>query len=81
MHAAPIFQRKSLTRLLQGGALGVVATLIIGFCWGGWVTASTAREMVRKSAGIAVVAALAPICVERWSSLRAAGFSGGVCIL
>ena len=29
MQVAPIFQRKSLARLLQGGALGAVATLII----------------------------------------------------
>jgi hypothetical protein len=31
-----IFQGDSLTRLLQGAAAGVVATLIIGFNWGGW---------------------------------------------
>jgi hypothetical protein len=74
MQVAPMFQRKSLARLLQGGALGVVATLAIGFCWGGWVTAGTAREMAQKRAGIAVVAALAPICVEKFQqSAEAAG--------
>ena len=66
MQLPPILQRKSLTRLLQGGALGAVATLIIGFYWGGWVTSSTAREMARKSVDTALVAALAPICVDRF---------------
>ena len=66
MPLPPILQRRSLTRLLLGGALGAVATLIIGFYWGGWVTAGSAREMAQKSADIALVAALAPICVDKF---------------
>ena len=34
-----ILQGDSITRLLQGAAAGAVATLIVGFYWGGWVTA------------------------------------------
>jgi len=61
-----ILQGDSLTRLLQGAAVGAVATLIIGFYWGGWVTGGTAREMVQRSSTSAVVAALSPICVDKF---------------
>jgi hypothetical protein len=47
-------------------AIGAAATMVIGFYWGGWVTGGTAREMVYKSTSSAVVAALAPICVEKF---------------
>ena len=66
MPLLPILQRRSLTRLLLGGALGAVGTLIIGFYWGGWVTGGSAREMAQKSTDIALVAALAPICVDKF---------------
>jgi hypothetical protein len=61
-----ILQGESLTRLLQGAAIGAVATMAIGFYWGGWVTGGTAREVAQKSASSAVVAALAPICVDKF---------------
>ena len=35
------YQGESLKRLLQGAAVGVVATLAIGFGWGGWMLATT----------------------------------------
>ena len=59
-------QGESRTRLLQGIALGAVATMVIGFMWGGWVSGSTARKMADKSADLAVVTALAPICVAKF---------------
>ena len=40
--------------------------MAIGFYWGGWVTGGTAREMVHKSTSSALVAALAPICVDKF---------------
>jgi hypothetical protein len=52
--------------LLQGAAVGAVATLIIGFYWGGWVTGGHATEMVRRSSTAAVVTALSPICVDKF---------------
>src|ERR1700739_3035993 len=61
-----IFQGESLTRLLQGAAAGVVATLIIGFNWGGWVTGGTAKEMVQKGVKTALVSALSPICIDKF---------------
>ena len=37
MEMPVIFKGESLTRLAQGAAVGAVATMIIGFNWGGWV--------------------------------------------
>ena len=39
---------------------------IIGFTWGGWMTGATARDMEKKDADIAIVAALAPICAAQF---------------
>jgi hypothetical protein len=61
-----ILQGDSLKRLLQGAALGAIATLIIGFYWGGWVTGGSAAEMTQRSTRSAVVAALSPICVDKF---------------
>src|SRR5581483_5449477 len=61
-----ILRGDSLTRLLQGAAAGAVATLIVGFYWGGWVTGGTARDMVQRASTSAVVAALSPICVDKF---------------
>jgi hypothetical protein len=56
---------KWLKPALIGGTIGAVATVIVGFGWGGWVTGAKAEVMVRDQAKAAVVAALAPICVEQ----------------
>ena len=66
MQTLSILQGESLTRILQGAAIGAVATMAIGFYWGGWVTGGNAREMVHKSTSSAVVSALAPICVDNF---------------
>jgi hypothetical protein len=45
-----LLQGNSRTRLLQVIAIGAVATLVIGFSWGGWVTgtkAPSAAEIVQ----------------------------------
>jgi hypothetical protein len=41
----------------------VALTMIVGFTWGGWVTAGTARATATTLADGAVVKRLAPICV------------------
>ncbi len=46
---------------------GGIVLAIIGFAWGGWVTGSTAQEMAEELAQKAVVARLAPICVEQFN--------------
>jgi hypothetical protein len=66
MQVPSILQAPSLTRLLQGIALGAAATMVIGFYWGGWTLGSTAKQMAEKRADTAVVAVLAPICVDQF---------------
>ena len=49
------------------GAVGGAAALaVIGFMFGGWVTGGKANEMAQQRADKAVVAALAPICVDKF---------------
>lgn len=50
---------------LFGAVIGAVALAIVGFSWGGWMTGGAAQEMASDQARLAVVAALAPICVEQ----------------
>jgi alpha/beta superfamily hydrolase len=40
--------------------------MVIGFSWGGWVTGGTANKLAAEQADTAVVAALTPICVEKF---------------
>ena len=51
---------------LWGIVGGAVAMAIVGFTWGGWVTGGRADTDAAQRANTAVVAALAPICVERF---------------
>ena len=66
MQVPSILQGKSRTRLLQGVAIGAVASTIIGFSWGGWTTGGAANRLAVERADTAVVAALTPICVEKF---------------
>ncbi len=66
MQLPSIVQGDSLTRLLQGAAAGAIATVVIGFNWGGWVTGGTAKEMTQKGVSTALVSALSPICVDKF---------------
>src|ERR1700751_5543111 len=58
--------RAAVKPALWGAAAGAVALAIVGFGWGGWVTGGTAETLAKNSAATAVVAALAPICVEKF---------------
>jgi hypothetical protein len=66
MQVPSILQGESMTRLLQGIAIGAVATIVIGFYWGGWVTGGSAWHTAQRQAKEAVVSVLAPICVEKF---------------
>src|SRR3981189_465148 len=66
MEMPSILQGDSLTRLLQGAFAGFVATVVIGFGWGGGTLGSTAKQMAEKNASAAVVAVLAPMCVDKF---------------
>src|SRR5271154_4192537 len=65
------YQGESLKRLLQGAAVGVAATLAIGFGWGGGMLGSSAKTLADNTASSAVGAAVAPICVDQFQ--RSAG--------
>jgi hypothetical protein len=69
MELPSILQGESLTRLLQGAAAGAVATMVVGFYWGGWSLASTADKVARERSELAVVAALAPVCADKFRAL------------
>ena len=66
MQAPSILRGESRTRLLQGIAIGAVASMVIGFSWGGWVTGGTAIKLADERADNAIIAALTPICVEKF---------------
>jgi hypothetical protein len=68
MQVPSSLQGESLKRLMQGAAVGAVATIVIGFSWGGWSLGSTADKMAKEQSDLAVVAALAPVCVEKFSA-------------
>ena len=44
---------------LWGAATGAIALAIVGFTWGGWVTAGTAQQRAGAGAEQAMVASLA----------------------
>jgi len=66
MELPAILKGESLTRLLQGAAAGAVATMVIGFYWGGWTLASTAAQQVSHARQASIVRVLAPICADRF---------------
>ena len=51
---------------LWGAAGGAAALAFVGFMFGGWITGSRAAELARQQADKAVIAALAPICVDKF---------------
>jgi alpha/beta superfamily hydrolase len=69
MEMPSMLQGESLKRLLQGAAAGAAATMVIGFSWGGWSLSSTAETMAKQRSERAVVAALAPVCADKFRAL------------
>lgn len=48
---------------IASAAAGAIVLAIVGFVWGGWVTASKAEVMYDEAARTAVTERLAPMCV------------------
>src|SRR6516165_8756421 len=69
MQVPSILQGESRKRLLQGAAAGAVATIFVGFYWGGWSLGSTADKMAKERSELAVIAALAPVCADKFRAL------------
>jgi hypothetical protein len=66
MQLPSILQGESLTRLLQGAAAGAIATIVIGFHWGGWTLGSTVQKQVSEAEQASIVRVLAPICADKF---------------
>lgn len=54
---------ESVKPAIWGMIGGGIAAMVIGFNWGGWVTAGTAGQMETASAKAAIVLAFTPLCV------------------
>jgi hypothetical protein len=46
-----------------------VATIVVGFYWGGWSLGSTADKRAKERSELAVIAALAPVCADKFRAL------------
>ena len=53
-----------------GIVIGAAGVAVAGFMFGGWVTGGKAAEMARQQADQAVVAVLAPICVDKFRQAK-----------
>src|SRR6476661_1994993 len=69
MQVPSILEGESLTRLVQGAVVGAMATIVIGFYWGGWSLGSTADKLAKERSDLAVVTALAPVCADKFRAL------------
>jgi len=69
MEGPSILQGQSRTRLLQGIAIGAVATLVIGFSWGGWVTGTKAKSMASAAETSGQMSVLVPLCVAQFLAM------------
>ena len=56
-----------------GAVWGSILTMIVGFTYGGWMTAGTADRLAKQQADTAVTAALVPVCVAHSKADQAAG--------
>jgi hypothetical protein len=48
-----------------GLVIGSIATMIVGFSWGGWSTSSSTDRLAMDRSNAAVTAALVPVCLEK----------------
>jgi hypothetical protein len=56
--------------MLWGAAGGAAALAFVGFYFAGWVTGGKADELAQQRADKAVIAALAPICVDKFRQAK-----------
>ena len=57
----------SKTAVFWACAGSIVATMIVGFTWGGWVTGGTANKMVTEATTGARAELAATVCVDRFA--------------
>ena len=66
MNMPEILKGDSPVRLFQGLIAGAAISMAVGFGWAGWTLGGTATKMVDEASRSAVIAALAPICVDKF---------------
>ena len=54
--------------LFWAAAAGAVATVVVGFAWGGWVTGGTATRMAEAAAAGTRDTLVAAVCVDRFQA-------------
>lgn len=52
--------------------MGAVATIAIGFIWGGWVTGDTARRMSETAESSGRMSVLVPLCAAQFTATEGA---------
>lgn len=72
MNVPAILQGEARTRFLQGIAFGALATVTIGFVWGGWVTGENARIMRATAETGGRMSVLVPLCVTQFTAVDGA---------
>jgi len=50
---------------VMGAIAGGIATMIVGFNYGGWYLRSSAETLAHKESNAAVLAALVPVCISQ----------------
>ena len=65
--------RASKAALFWACAGSVIAAIIVGFSWGGWMTGGSAQEMAEDSAAQARQQLAAVVCVDRFMAAPDAG--------
>ena len=55
-----------LKPVLAGVVGGALLTMVLGFTLGGWVTGSKSENTARDQSNLAVIAALAPVCLNNF---------------
>ena len=54
--------------LFWAAAAGAVATVVVGFAWGGWVTGGSAKRMAEAAAAASRDTLVAAVCVDRFQA-------------
>ena len=62
--------RPTKVLLVWSCAACIIATVVVGFTWGGWVTGGTARSMAEAAATSGRDELVAAICVDRFQNGR-----------
>jgi GH24 family phage-related lysozyme (muramidase) len=60
--------RPSKGLLFWAAAAGAIATIVVGFAWGGWVTGGSAKRMAEAAAASSRDQLVAAVCVDRFQA-------------